>query len=176
MAPLPFPPLMKLHLPFPLPLLLACLFLIPSALRAQEDEQVVDRHVVILSAYKSFKDAKADAEKIAREARVAFSMEGRVYDKKRGIIYPDDSDDEVFAGEYLARRYDLTWQATTEKEIPYLSIEMSKGYEGFRPGYYIVVAGIKETREQGLQQVAKFKKWAPTGYVKKTKIYMGCLH
>lgn len=83
---------MKLHLPFALPLLLAGLFLLPSELRSQEDDQVVERHVVILSAYKSFADAKADAEKISKAAKIVFSMDGRIYDKKKGLIYPDNPD------------------------------------------------------------------------------------
>lgn len=169
---------MKLHLPFALPLLLAGLFLLPSELRSQEDDQVVERHVVILSAYKSFADAKADAEKISKAAKIVFSMDGRIYDKKKGLIYPDNPEDPdaPFAGEYLPRRYDLTYLPESEKEVGYLSVEKSEGYEGFKPGFYIVVAGIKETRAAALQGIGKFKEWAPTAYAKKTRIYMGCLH
>lgn len=176
--PVPTPRLMKLHLPLPLSLLLVCLFLIPAELRAQEDEQVVERHVMILSAYKDFDAAKADAEKISKASKVLFSMDGRIYDKKKGLIYPNNPDDpeDPFAGEYLARRYDTTYLPDSDKEIPYLSVEKSEGYEGFKPGFYIVVAGIKETRAEALQKIAKFKAWAPTAYVKKTKIYIGCLH
>lgn len=160
-----------------LPLLLCGFFLIPSVLRSQDaDDQVLERHVAILSAYKSFAAAKADAEKISRAAKVPFSMEGRVYDKKRGLIYPDDFEDEAFQGGYVARRYDKTYLGSSTQETVYLSVEKSAAYQGFRPGYYIVVAGIGESRDPMLQRVAKFKAWAPTGYVKKTKIYMGCLH
>jgi hypothetical protein len=133
---------------------------------------------MILSAYKSFDAARADAEKIAKASRMTFSMDGRVYDKKKGLVYPGNPDDpdDPFAGEYIARRYDTAIVPGGDREIPYLSVEKSDGYEGFKPGFYIVVAGIKGTRADALAQIAKFKTWAPTAYVKKTRIYMGCLH
>ena len=140
------------------------------------DSQVVERHVAILSVYKSFAAAKADAEKMAKAAKVPFSMEGRVYDKKRGLIYPDDFEDEVFRGGYVARRYDKTLLEGSEKETQYLSVERSDGYEGMKPGFYMVIAGIQDTRAAAMKQIAPYKKWAPTAYVKKSKIYMGCLH
>ena len=142
---------------------------------AQEDQEA-ERHVAILSVYKSFDAAREDAEKISKASKIPFSMEGRVHDKKRGLIYPDDYDDEVFRGGYVARRYHTTILEGSEKETPYLSVERSDGYEGFKPGFYIVVAGIHETRDAALKQTQQFKKGAPTGYVKKTRIYMGCLH
>jgi hypothetical protein len=173
--PIPFHP-MNFRTNLSLTLLLACLFLAPSGTRAQEEELVEERHVAILSVYKSFASARADAEKIARASKVPFSMEGRVYDKKRGLIYPDNFEDEVFRGAYVARRYDKTYLAGSDKQTAYLSVERSDAYEGFKPGFYMVVAGIGSTREAALKQAAKFKAWAPTAYVKKTKIFMGCLH
>lgn len=167
---------MKFRTNLSLPLLLACLFLVPSGVRSQESDQTAERHVAILSVYKSFAAARADAEKIAKASKVPFSMQGRVYDKKRGLIYPDDFEDEVFRGAYVARRYDKTILSGGEKQSAYLSVERSDAYEGFKPGFYIVVAGIGKTRDEALKQTAKFKTWAPTAYVKKTRIFMGCLH
>jgi hypothetical protein len=145
-----------------------------SGATAQENEFVENRWVAILSAYPSFADARDDAEKIAKASGLPFSMEDRIFDKKRGLIYPDSYDDEVFAGNYVARRYNET--LIGEKETPYLSIERSDGYDGFRPGYYIVIAGIYESAGEAKAQSARFKDWAPTSYAKKTKIYLGCLH
>lgn len=157
-------------------LLFSVLFLTPLLSDAQEEDQFVERHVAILSVYKSFDSARKDGEKIAKASKVPFSMEGRIYDKKRGLIYPDDHDDEVFRGGYVARRFDKTILEGEEEETAYLSVERSDAYQGFKPGFYIVVAGIQDTRENALKQADKYKAWAPTAYVKKTKIYMGCLH
>lgn len=141
---------------------------------AQDGEFVETRWVTILTATKTFDEARADAKTMARESGLPFSMEGRVFDRKRGLIYPDTYEDEVFAGGYAARRYNEAF--LNEKETEYLSIERSDGYEGFRPGYYIVVAGVYDSSKKAAAQAERFKKWAPTAYAKKTKIYMGCLH
>jgi hypothetical protein len=153
---------------------LLALFLTVSGAFAQETDFMENRWVAILSVYPKFADARADAEKIARESGRPFSMEGRVFDKKRGLIYPENFEDETFAGGYVARRFNET--LINEKETPYLSVERSDGYDGFKPGYYIVVAGIFENAKDAQDCVKKFTAWAPTAYAKKTKIYMGCLH
>lgn len=141
---------------------------------AQEGEFMENRWVAILSAQESFADAKAEAQKFAKATGVPFSMEGRVFDKKKGLIYPTNFDDEVLAGQYVARRYNETH--IKDKDVPYLSVERSDGYEGFKPGYYIVVAGVYENAKAAEAQVKRFSSLAPTGYVKKAKIYMGCMH
>ena len=152
---------------------LVLLALLPCAF-AQEGEFMENRWVAILSAQESFADAKAEAQKIAKESGLPFSMEGRVFDKKKGLIYPENFDDEVFAGQYVARRYNET--QINEASVPYLSVERSDGYAGFKPGYYIVVAGIYESAKDADAQIKRFSSLAPTGYAKKTKIYMGCMH
>jgi hypothetical protein len=153
---------------------LLALLLATSGVFAQEADFLENRWVAILSVYPKFADAKADAEKIARESGRPFSMEGRIFDKKRGLIYPDNFSDEVFAGQYVSRRFNET--LIDEKETPYLSVERSDGYDGFKPGYYIVVAGIFDNAKDAQACVKQFTAWAPTAYAKKTKIYMGCLH
>lgn len=161
---------------FTIPLLLFCLFLTPAKLRAQEENQYAERHIAILSAYKTFDEAKADAEKISKASQVPFSMMGRVYDKKLGLIYPADEETEVMKAEDFPRLYDTTVIKEGEEETPFLSVEKSDAYEGFAPGFYIVVAGINETRDLALKRAEKFKTWASTAYVKKSKLYMGCRH
>lgn len=150
--------------------------LAPSLVSAKEPDFMENRHVVILSVYPAFADARADAEKIAKAAHLPFSMEGRVFDKKRGLIYPDNFDDEVFRGQYVARREHTTVLKGSEDEREYLSVERSDGYDGFKKGYYIVVAGIHTSPSAAIAQAKKFTPWAPTAYAKKTRIYMGCMH
>lgn len=135
-----------------------------------------NRNVVILSVYPKFSEAFDDAKKISKASGVAFSMEGRVFDKKRGLIYPDNFDDEVFRGQYVARREHVTVLPGENSEREYLSVERSDGYDGFKKGYYIVVAGIHSSPAAAQTQVKKFTAWAPTAYAKKTRIYMGCMH
>ena len=136
--------------------------------------QIEDRWVVILSAYKDFKPAKADAERIAKASGVPFSMNGMIYDKK-GLRFPDNYEDEVFAGVYISRRFNGTEINGTVVEQN-ISIEKSDDYQGFAPGYYIVVGCIAESADEGQAQAAKYKKHAPSTYVKKTELFLGCMH
>lgn len=152
----------------------------PKKAAAQDDatptveEQTLPRWVVILGVYKDFAEAKANAQKIAKASGVPFSMNGNIFDKK-GLRLPDDADDPTWAGQYLARRGNTAHEAGKDLE-EHISIEKSAGYEGFAKGFYIVVGTIAETKEAGLAQEERFKAAAPGTYVKKTRIYMGCIH
>lgn len=136
--------------------------------------QIEDRWIVILSVYKEFKQAKADAERIAKASGVPFSMNGMIYDKK-GLRYPDNFEDEVFAGVYVSRRFNGTEINGTVVDHN-ISIEKSEDYQGFAPGCFIVVGCIAESADEGKTQAAKFKQHAPSAYVKKTELYFGCMH
>ncbi len=136
--------------------------------------QIEDRWIVILSVYKNFHQAKAEAERIAKASGVPFSMNGMIYDKK-GLRFPDNYEDEVFAGTYIARRHNGTEVKGTVFEQN-ISIEKSDDYQGFAPGYYIVVGSIAESADEGKAQTAKYKKHAPGTYVKKTELFLGCMH
>lgn len=148
----------------------------PAMSSAKEPDFIENRYVVILAVEKSFSAVRADGEKIAKASRIPFSMEGRVFDKKRGLIYPDNFDDEIFRGQYVSRRSRATVLPGKQNETEYLSVERSDGYDGFKPGYYMVVAGVHESSAAAEKQVKQFTAWAPTAYAKKTRIYMGCMH
>jgi hypothetical protein len=138
------------------------------------EQQTQPRWVVILGVYKDFHEAKANGQKFSKTSKVPFSLHGMIFDKK-GLRLPDNHEDPVWAGEYLARRYNTAWSG--ERELPeHISVERSEGYEGFAKGFYIVVGGIAETKKEGLDQGERFKAFAPDAYVKKTRIYMGCIH
>jgi hypothetical protein len=157
-------------------LLITLLLLAAQTAPAKEPDFLKNRHVVILSVYKSFAEARADAERISKASKVPFSMQGRVYDKKRGLIYPDNDEDEAFRGQYFARRYHTTVLKGSDESREYLSVERSDGYDGFKKGFYIVVAGIHENAAAAQADAKRFSAWAPTAYAKKTRIYMGCMH
>lgn len=150
-----------------------------KATAAEEEPSVEDkmlpRWVIILGAYKTFAEAKADAEKFAKASKVPFTMNGMIFDKK-GLRYPDNFDDPVWAGEYLARRGNFGWSKKGGELEEHISVERSDGYEGFAKNLYIVVGSISESKADGLAQEKRFKAFAPDTYVKKTRIYMGCVH
>ena len=104
-----------------------------------------------------------------RASGIEYDGRGLIYDAKRGLIWPDDSDDETYAGQYAPRRDDWC------RDKACVSVERSEAYEGFRPGLYIVVAGIVGRKDAGARLEAA-RRIVPTAYVKETTLYMGCMH
>ncbi len=154
----------------------ALLFLVTLGLIATasaEPDQMETRWVVILSATKSFDEARQDAVKFSKAAGIPFSMRGLVFDKKKGLCYPADVEPDHLAGAYLPRIHNLVDEDGKTLEA-FISIEKSADYPGFVPGYYIVVAGVEESAAAAASAVKSFTKIAPSPYFKKTKVYMGC--
>ena len=140
--------------------------------QSTELSQFEDRWVVILGAYKNFEEAKSEAVKVAEATDTLFTLRDMIYDEK-GLRYPDDFDDEVYAGQYAPRTSNY-WSVGEEAIEKHISVEMSSGYEGFEPGYFIGVGMIAETPEEAAKMADQLKKHAPGTYVKKTVIFYGC--
>lgn len=59
----------------------------------------------------------------------------------------------------------------------YVSIEQSDAYDGFTRGYYIVVVSSGETGDATRRELlTTVKEQYPSAYIKKTKVYVGCMH
>ncbi|HYV95794.1 MAG TPA: hypothetical protein VE978_28745 [Chitinophagales bacterium] len=95
-----------------------------------------------------------------------------VYDKQRGMIVPDSSDDELYAGDYSPRRY-------PEESI---SIEMLWYY--FQNASLLsdsdkrmaIVTGIFENKSDAQENLKKIRPVVPDAYIKRIELYMGCMH
>ena len=98
-----------------------------------------------------------------------------IYDKKRGLILPDNDPDETYAGSYVLRRYNELFNEP-DKGAEYISIERSEAYPGFTPGFYIIMGGIYNDPKEAKGALTRFKPFVKDAYIKKTKIYMGCMH
>ena len=137
--------------------------------------QIRDKYLVILCAERDFDSVKRDAEKISNASGVQFSMRGNVWDPNRGLIAPDDCEDPIYCGQYVARRYNEL-DLSASNPVGYISIEKSDGYPNLRKGYYIAVAAIRDSQEEAKTELVKFTGFAPKAYIAKTEIYMGCIH
>ena len=136
----------------------------------------VDKIVLILGSYTDFHEAQSQALAISRRAKTPFSMRGMLYDKKRGLIHPENDSNSPDAGSYILRRYNTTRLRGSDEESEYISIERSDAYPGFAPHIYIIVGGIYNNNKQASAALVRFKPLIPDVYTKKTKIYMGCMH
>ncbi len=135
-----------------------------------------DRMIVILGSFKDFKEAKSHAQAVSRTSGVPFSLQGMIYDKKRGLILPDDDSDAIYAGSYILRRYNMTVLPGSKDKSEFISVERSDAYPNLRPGYYIVVGGLYDTPREANRALARFRLPAADAYTKKTRVYMGCMH
>ncbi len=152
-----------------------------ASLRGADDpdidisSQTRDKYLVILCAERDFDAVKREAERLSNASAVQFSMRGNVWDSNRGLIFPDDCEDPIHCGQYVARRYnELDLSATNP--VGYISVEKSDGYPNLRKGYYIALAAICDSPEAAKTELVKFSGFVPKAYIAKTEIYMGCIH
>jgi hypothetical protein len=140
----------------------------------ENPSEVRDKYLVILCAEREFDSVKDEAEKVSIASGVEFSMSGRVWDSRRGLILPDECGDPIYCGEYLPRRYNELHLMPTNPG--YISVEKSEAYPRLQEGYYIALGAICDSNEEAERELLKFKSFAPKAYVAKTEIYMGCIH
>jgi hypothetical protein len=161
--------------------LLFCIGWSFASLRGAEDpdvdtsSQIRDKYLVVLCAEREFHSVKREAERVSKASGVQFSIGGNVWDANRGLMLPDECEDPIYCGQYVARRYnELDLSATNP--VGYISVEKSDGYPHLQQDFYIAIAAICDSPEQANTELLKFNGFAPKAYIAKTEIYMGCIH
>lgn len=166
--------------------LLAGMAGMPTVAAAQEDETFEEmpaeefddsmmwseRSVVIVKSTADYDEALNAAQIASYDMDIRLDLRGLLPNGEIGLTWPDSVCEEN-GWEYpcfVARgRYD---------NGVYVSIEHSSAYEGFAEGYYIVVvaSGAEDAGDilQATLQRARIP--YPDAYLKKTKVYMGCMH
>lgn len=134
-----------------------------------------DKYLVIVGAERDFKSVKREAERVSTSSGVPFSMNGNIWDARRGLILPDNCDDPIYCGEYVLRRYNALHLTNVEDE-GYVSVEKSDAYPNLKKGYFIALAAICDSRKEAEKELARYKRFSNSAYVAKTRIYMGCIH
>lgn len=157
--------------------MLICLMLVFAAVDGnaqEENQQEEERKIIILASSKDYHQLVETAKTVSTKLGIPYSARGMIFDASRGLILPDNHEDEAFAGSYYLRRYNADCGSGIEE---CLSIEKSDEYKGFTPGLYVLVAGIYEANDPLLaQKLANAQKAVPDAYAKSTKIYLGCMH
>lgn len=130
--------------------------------------------VLVLGSFRSYEDAVRTAKWFSSRSGLPYGSRAMIYDDKRGLIWPDDSEDQVWAGAYAPRRYDN--ECDMHAPRPCITVERSEAYEGFTPGLYIVVGGVLRRDQERAERLAAARKLVPQAYIKQTTIYLGCMH
>jgi hypothetical protein len=136
--------------------------------------QTVKTQVLVLGTGTDFAALEKQAREIARRMNMPYSLQGMVYDARRGLILPDSFPDAAYAGKYALRRYDQLQAGRVWKG--FVSIEKSDAYSGMKPGLYFIMGGIEADGKAAARRVAAFRKVARGAYAARTAIYMGCMH
>jgi hypothetical protein len=146
------------------------LFLLPG-LNVAQDPQFTGKYFHILLSTKDFKAAQQLAQTASKKTGLSYRGTDLQPNAITGVTHHQDSCKkwgEEYPCYFPRGRYD---------DGAYISVEYSNGFEGFMEGYYIVIAvsGSKEDPEF-TNAVKKVKAYFPKSYVKKTRVFIGCMH
>jgi hypothetical protein len=132
-------------------------------------ESTVPTFIVLAGTSTNFEALDHSAKAISKKTGITY-QNGLIHDLKRGMIVPDTSSDEIYAGAYYPRRY-----SSNEISIEMLWYYMdSQNQDTLKE--MIILAGIFQTKEEAEKQLSLVKSVVPTAYVKKKMMYMGCMH
>ena len=150
-------------------IVLMIISLLSTQLQALEDDtilsQSVEKEFLIIKSTTSYDEAEAFSKQMAKKLSIKLDLRGLVFNKKSFLTFSKTECQDFGYPYYLGRgRYD---------DGEYISIEHSSFYDEFKDGYYIVVVASGDSI---LSSLKKVKKIVPDAYVKKEKIYMGCVH
>ena len=121
---------------------------------------------LIVSSSKTYSAALKSAQSAANNSGIPMDLRNMYKDKEEGLT----SSEVCGCGEahgYIPRgRGD---------DGTYISIEYSSSFEGFKEGYYIVVAASGDKDKVALE-LNRVKKLNKSAYIKSTQVYTGCMH
>lgn len=117
--------------------------------------------------FDSLKNISANAVSILGSR---FEMLDRVYKSGKGIIVPENSDDEIYKGEYYPRR--------PFGDQNFISIEMAYGFNEKEADTLkmVSIAGIYSLKKQADSVVSLLRGKIPTTKTIKRELYLGCMH
>ncbi len=153
-------------------LLIIILFLFNHKMFAQEEsESIVKKGYVIVAAGQNYEAIKKQAARVAEKTGYKLDLRDLEYSKNIGLTFSKEICEEqgMEYPAYIARgRWD---------DGEYISVEYTNGFEGFTPGYYIIVASSHDKGSAELQNALQHvKKYYKTAYIKYADVYMGCMH
>lgn len=152
--------------------ILSILFFVPLFAvmpEASEGEvlPMVTKSFLITKSTKNYSEAKHFAQNLALRSGIKLDLRGLYPHAQTGLSEPKEVcvENGFEAPCYVPRgRYD---------DGTYISIEYSSAYNGFAEGYYIVMVASGDISNK---VVSHIKQYVPDAYVKKSAVYIGCIH
>lgn len=136
-----------------------------------DTSEFVHAYLVVADEGTNYEVLLQGAKTIAALTGHKLDQQERVYRKGKGIIVPENSDDEMYAGSYFPRRpFD---------DGNYCSIEMKSFYDSTAvkdTATMLLVAAMYTRRSRADSLLQKIKPVFNTSHLLPSTIYMGCMH
>ncbi len=139
--------------------------------QAQEIAETEKKGFLIVAAGTNYEAMKTLAVKASENLNYKLDYRGLIKDETLGLsINEEECEQHGFEfPSYIARG--------RSDDGNYVSVEYTNAYEGFTPGYYILVVSSYAKGSNELAESLKFvKTHYKTAYVKYADIYVGCIH
>jgi hypothetical protein len=124
--------------------------------------------VVIADTSYNYFNLRSVLIQTARKLKLEIDTMDRFYNSiTRKIQLPDDSEDEIYAGEYFPRRYN------SES----LSIEYANQYlDNLNDSLMAGIMGIYVELSDAEKRLQQIRKYNPKAFVVKSELFQGCMH
>jgi hypothetical protein len=133
--------------------------------------QTVEKDFVIVRSTAAYKDAQRVAVDAAQRLGLPLDLRGLAPHRGSGLTF---SREQCQGGAF---DYPCYVARGRSDDGAYVSVEYSTAYDGFRPGLYIVViAGDSAGGDLAKRSAQAAKKVFRDVYVRRTGVYLGCIH
>ncbi len=145
---------------------------IPSLSFGQEDTDLLtmDAYIVVADSSNNYFDLREKMFDLSDKLSIKIDTMGRGYNKTKDLIcFPDNHEDEIYAGDYFPRRY-----PSVNLSLEYLDYYL----KGKKPtgGTILLITSISDNKKKADKELKKVRKYEPHAYIFNAKIYMGCMH
>ena len=131
-------------------------------------DEVVELFVTIADTGRDYRSLDIRMYRLSEALHVKVDTLGRYHDRVRdSLMLPLDDEDELYAGQYVPRRY----------EGNELSIEYLDHFDrSAQPRTYALVTGLWGTEPAADSALLALRRQVPHAYKLKARIYQGCMH
>jgi hypothetical protein len=127
-----------------------------------------DYFLIIADTAQNYYSIRSQVNILSTKYNIEFDSLGRIFDAQiDSIIIPRNSEDEMYAGQYVPRRF-----LSSTSSAEYLSAYQTNSSNNT----FALVAGIFETIQNATDAALIITSDFPKLYILKTRIYIGCMH
>lgn len=142
---------------------------------AEHEINYVTNHILIIDTSYNYNELRETMMQYSADFDYIIDTLNRFFDVEQNLIrLPDDDEDEIYAGDYIPRRFGNDFLSIDY--LPYYDTTIH--FNSFNVSKMAIIAGFfeKEEETQANEFLTKIKKQYPSSYIHTTEIYVGCIH